>query len=129
MKMIMLKDKYINLDLVEQIDENNNLVFQSGNKIKLTDQELELFIKQYNLFDTDEIHFLIKRMAEVVFTNPIYMTEEGLRADITLKIERYDMKEFAIKHNAGKKFKDLNHKELVALHKAIVEEYQKDMPF
>lgn len=129
MKMIMLKDKYINLEKVEQIDEDNNLIFESGNSIKLTDQELELFIKQYNLFDTNEINFLIKRMAEVVFTNPIYMTEEGLRSDINLKIERYDLKDFAIKHNAGKKFKDLNHKELVSLQKALVEEIQKDYPF
>lgn len=129
MKMIPLKNGFINLDKIEQIDENNNLIFESGNKIKLTDEELEMFIHAYNLYDTDEIQYLVRKSAEVLFNNPMFMTEEGLRNDITLKIERYNLKEFAIKFNNGKKFKELNHKELVALYKALVEKVYEEYPF
>lgn len=129
MKMIPLKDGFINLDKIEQIDGDNNLIFESGNKIKLTDQELEIFITAYNLFDTDEIQFLVKRSAEVLFNNPMFMTEEGLRNDIMLKIERYNLKEFAIEFNKGKKFRELNHVELVDLYKALVEKAYGEYPF
>lgn len=125
MKIIPLGSIYINLDQVEQINENNELIMSSGRKIKLSSEELEQFIRMYNLYDTDHDSFLIKKAAEVLFNNPTFMTREGMENDIRLKVERYDLKRFVIDYNKGKKIRELNHNELVNLYKAVTEEADK----
>lgn len=130
MKLIPIRDRFINLDSIEQVlTREKKIIFNSGNELEINDDDLEVFVKEYNLYDTDELAFITKRMADVLFNNPIFMTREGMLNDIRLKVERYDLKDFIKDYNKGKKIKDLTHVELVNLYKALVEKIQEDMPF
>lgn len=130
MKLIPIRDRFINLDSIEQVlTREKKIIFNSGNELEINDDDLEVFVKEYNLYDTDELAFITKRMADVLFNNPIFMTKEGMLNDIRLKVERYDLKDFVKNYNKDKKIKDLTHVELVNLYKALVEKIQEDMPF
>lgn len=130
MKLIPIRDRFINLDSIEQVlTREKKIIFNSGNELEINDDDLEVFVKEYNLYDTDELAFITKRMADVLFNNPIFMTKEGMLNDIRLKVERYDLKDFVKDYNKDKKIKDLTHVELVNLYKALVEKIQEDMPF
>lgn len=129
MKVIPIGRCFINLDKVIMITAEKELILEGGNKLKLSNEELHEFVKNYNLIDTDEIKELTKKAIQVLFTNPQYLTEEGLRAEIKRLVNMHDLKDFVIKRNNGKKMKELNSTELTDLYKAIVEKIKKDNPF
>lgn len=129
MKVIPIGRCFINLDKVIMITAEKELILEGGNKLKLSNEELHEFVKNYNLIDTDEIKELTKKAVQVLFTNPQYLTEEGLRAEIKRLVDMHDLKDFVIQRNNGKKMKELNSAELTDLYKAIVEKIKKDSPF
>lgn len=129
MKVIPIGRYFINLDKVIMITAERELILEGDNKLKLSNEELHEFVKNYNLIDTDEIKELTKKAIQVLFTNPQYLTEEGLRAEIKRLVDMHDLKDFVIQRNNGKKMKDLNSAELTDLYKAIVEKIKKDSPF
>src|SRR5690554_2761902 len=129
MKVIPIGRYFVNLDKVIMITAERELILDGGNKIKLSNEELHEFVKNYNLMDTDEIKDLTKKAVQVLFTNPQYLTEEGVRAEIKRLVDMHDLKDFVIKQNKGKKMKELNSAEVTELYKAIVEKIKKDSPF
>lgn len=129
MKIIPIGRNFVNLDKVIMITAERELILDGGNKINLSNEELHEFVKNYNLMDTDEVKDLTKKAIQVLFTNPQYLTEEGVRAEIKRLVDMHDLKDFVIKQNKGKKMKELNSAEVTELYKAIVEKIKKDNPF
>lgn len=129
MKIIPIGRCFINLDKVIMITAEKELILEGGNKLKLSNEDLHEFVKNYNLMDTDEVKDLTKKAIQVLFTNPQYLTEEGVRAEIKRLVDMHDLKDFVIKHNKGKKMRELDSAEVTELYKAIVEKIKKDNPF
>lgn len=129
MKIIPIGRNFVNLDKVIMITAEKELILEGDNKIKLSNEDLHEFVKNYNLMDTDEVKDLTKKAVKVLFTNPQYLTEEGVRAEIKRLVDMHDLKDFVIKQNKGKKMKELDSAEVTELYKAIVEKIKKDSPF
>lgn len=129
MKVIPIGRYFVNLDKVIMITAEKELILEGDNKIKLSNEDLHEFVKNYNLMDTDEVKDLTKKAIQVLFTNPQYLTEEGVRAEIKRLVDMHDLKDFVIKQNKGKKMKDLDSAEVTELYKAIVDKIKKDSLF
>lgn len=129
MKIIPIGRYFVNLDKVIMITAEKELILEGDNKIKLSNEDLHEFVKNYNLMDTDEVKDLATKAVKVLFTNPQYLTEEGVRAEIKRLVDMHDLKDFVIKQNKGKKMKDLDSTEVTELYKAIVEKIKQDSPF
>lgn len=129
MKVIPIGRYFVNLDKVIMITAEKELILEGDNKIKLSNEDLHEFVKNYNLMDTDEVKDLTKKAIQVLFTNPQYLTEEGVRAEIKRLVDMHDLKDFVIKQNKGKKMKELDSTEVTDLYKAIVNKIKNDSPF
>lgn len=129
MKIIPIGRYFVNLDKVIMITAEKELILEGDNKIKLSNEDLNEFVKNYNLMDTDEVKDLTKKAIKVLFTNPQYLTEEGVRAEIKRLVDMHNLKDFVVKQNKGKKMKDLDSAEVTDLYKAIVDKIKNDSPF
>lgn len=129
MKVIPIGRYFVNLDKVIMITAEKELILEGDNKIKLSNEDLQEFVKNYNLMDTDEVKDLTKKAIQVLFTNPQYLTEEGVRAEIKRLVDMHNLKDFVVKQNKGKKMKDLDSAEVTELYKAIVDKIKNDSPF
>ena len=133
MKLIQIGTKLINLDTVIIVDLKLSLLKLRDNiDIELSKEDIDLFVKQYNLYDTDETKLLLERVSKVVTTNPKYLTKDGIREQLTIKVKYYNLESEFKDLSEGKKMKELSISQLISIYKEIeskIEEIEKDMGF
>ena len=134
MKIIPLGSRYINTDKVVMLNSENKLFMDGNVVIQLNDEEVQEFVKMYNLVNTDEWEVLLLKVSKVLLNHPVFMTRAGIEAEIKLNAERYDLKSFITEYNKinheGRKLKELNEKEIVSLHRAMIEKINEgDLPY
>jgi len=133
MKIVHIGDHLINLDKVIRLDlRRRTLHLDSNNEIELTEEEVEQFVFNYNLYDTDETKLLLQRLARVVTSNPEYLTKEGIQEQITIKVRYHKLEKYFKEITEGKKLKDLSLTKLLTVYKLIqekVKEIDDNSPF
>ncbi len=133
MKIVNIGRYLINLDKVILIDtETQALKLDDGNEIRLTEEQLEEFVFNYNLYDTEELKFLIKSIGRVVTSNPEFLTKEGIQEKITIMVRWYKQEDYFKEITEGTKLKELSLNKLLLVYKLLqekVKELEKDLPF
>lgn len=133
MKIVSIGKSLINLDKVIYVDVEMQIVFlEDKHEIRLNENELEEFIFNYNLYDTDEVKFLLTRIGRIIASNPDYLTKEGIQEQITISVRWHKQEEYLKEITEGVKLKDLPLPKLLTVYKLIqekVKEIEKDNPF
>lgn len=133
MKIVQIGRNLINLDKVIYLSlDNNKLTLEGDVKIELSGQEIDDFIFNYNLYDTDETKTLLERVARVVLSNPEYLTKEGIQEQITIKVKYHQLEDYFKEISEGVKLKELPLNKLLNIYRLImdkVKEIEKDLPY
>lgn len=133
MKIVQIGRNLINLDKVIYLSlDNNKLTLEGDVKIELSGQEIDDFIFNYNLYDTDETKTLLERVARVVLSNPEYLTKEGIQEQITIKVKYHQLEDYFKEISEGVKLRELPLNKLLNVYRLImdkIKEIEKDLPY
>ena len=122
MKIVHIGENLINLDSVSHINiQSKTLIMNNLEKIFLTEDELEQFVFEYNLYDTDTSKLLLERLARVVTSNPEYLTKEGIQEQITIKVKYHKLEDYFKELSGGVKLKQMPLNKLLSVYKEITE--------
>jgi hypothetical protein len=123
MKIARIGRNLINLDKIIMFSEEDNvLILEENIRIQLNGTEVEDFIFNYNMYDTDETTLLLRRLARAVLSNPEYLTKEGMIEQITIIAKMKDKEKKVKELTEGKKLKDLSVSKLGEIYKNLLEE-------
>jgi hypothetical protein len=122
MKIVHIGSNLINLDKVIRLNlENNQLILEEGERITLSEEEVNQFVFDYNLYDTDETKTLLQRITRVVTSNPEYLSKEGIQEQITIKVRYHKLEDYFKEVTEGIKLRDLPLPKLLTVYKLIQE--------
>lgn len=126
MKLVQVGDKLINLDKVLYLDlETNQLHLQDEKVIDMSQHNIDSFVFDYNLLDTDEIRKAITSITRSVRLDPNLLSKDGLIETITIMVRMYHLTDDLKSLNEGRKLKELSISELVNTYLEIREKAEK----
>ncbi|NCU41510.1 MAG: hypothetical protein EOM19_02160 [Candidatus Moranbacteria bacterium] len=133
MKIVNIGNNLINLDKVVYLDIQRGTLFLESNKeIHMSEAEIEQFVFDYNMYDTDETKTLLERLTRVVTSNPEYLTKEGIQEQITIKVRYHKLEDYFKEISEGQKLKEMSLAKLLMVFKLIqekVKEIEDEKPF
>lgn len=133
MKIVKIGSNLINLDRVIHLSlETHALTLTDGEVIRMTPEEVDQFVKDYNMFDTDDRAVLSERIARVVLSNPQYLTKEGIQEQVTIYVKYHDLKEQFKEMSNGKKLREIGIGRLIDIYRELQEiqkEREKNLPY
>lgn len=133
MKLVKIGSNLVNLDRVIHLSlETHALTLTDGEVIRMTPEEVDQFVKDYNMFDTDDRAVLSERIARVVLSNPQYLTKEGIQEQVTIFVKYHDLKDEFKKMSNGKKLREIGIGRLIDIYRELQEiqkEREKNLPF
>lgn len=134
MKLINIGETLINLDKITMIDLDTMTIYfdkEFYHQFK-NQEELDKFVFQYNLYDTEKSDLILERIARVVLSNPEYLTKEGIREQINIWVKYYQWEDWFKEISEGIKLKDLPTNKLMNVFKQIrdrIKEEELDAPY
>lgn len=133
MKIIQIGQELVNLDMIIHLNlDNYTLTVVGGETIRLSREEAEKFVKDYNYLNTDEKELLLERVSRVVLSNPEYLTKEGIQEQVTVIVKYHELEDYFKELAEGTKLKDIPLTKLVVVYKKLqekVREIRKDLPY
>lgn len=133
MKIVQIGQMLVNLDMIVYLNlEDYSLTMMGGDVIRLTRDDAEKFVKDYNYINTDEKELLLERVARVVLSNPEYLTKDGIQEQVTVMVKYHELEDYFKELAEGVKLKDITLTKLVVIYKKLqekIKEIQKDLPY